>query len=321
MITHFADWLTYSILKLEENSHLAESVSFFVNDTIKIVLLLILVTHFMGWLRYHLPTSKIRNFLAEKKLFGLEYFFATIFGAVTPFCSCSSIPLFVGFIRAGIPLGVTLSFLITSPLINEVALVLFWTLFGWEVTLLYLVSGLSIGMAGGWILQKMNLEDQVEEFLTKPQCSCSKKKEEAALEKKEPGMWHNISREAFSITRKILPYLLIGIGIGAIIHGFVPEGYFEQFLTQNVWWTVPLAVLLAVPLYANASAVIPIIDSLVLKGVPLGTALAFMMAVVGLSFPEALILKRVMKMKLLLSFFGVVTLGIIVLGFLFNVLF
>ncbi|MCF7830838.1 permease [Candidatus Gracilibacteria bacterium] len=320
MIINLADWLTYYIFKLEEGSHLASSVHFFLYDTVKIILLLLIVTHFMSWLRYYLPVSKIKNFLTQKKLFGLEYFFATIFGAITPFCSCSSIPLFIGFVRAGIPLGVTLSFLITSPLVNEVALVLFWTLFGWEITLLYLVSGLAIGMVGGFILQKLKLEDQIASFLTEEQCGCaggcgcSKQKNWKIIAK-------NISKEAFDITKKIVPYLLIGIAVGAWIHGYVPEGYFEQFLTQNVWWTVPLAVILAVPLYANASAVIPIIDSLVMKGVPLGTALAFMMAIVGLSLPEALILKRVMKIKLLLYFFGVVTLGIIVLGFAFNFLF
>ncbi len=319
MINTFADWLTYSIFKLEEGSHLAGSIHFFVYDAIKIILLLLIVTHFMSWLRYYLPISKIQNFLAQKKLFGMEYFLATIFGAITPFCSCSSIPLFIGFVRAGIPLGVTLSFLITSPLINEVALVLFWSMFGWEVTILYLISGLAIGMIGGFVLQKMNLENQVAEFLNKSQCSCEKCG--CSGKKNWKGLLKSISLEALDITKKIIPYLLIGIGVGAIIHGYVPEGYFEQFLTNNVWWTVPLAVILAVPLYANASAIIPIIDSLVTKGIPLGTALAFMMAVVGLSLPEALILKRVMKIKLLLSFFGVVTLGIIVLGFIFNFIF
>jgi len=222
--------------------------------------------------------------------------------------------------RAGIPLGVNLSFLITSPLINEVALVLFWNMFGWKITILYLLSGLVIGMIGGFVLQKLHLENQIADFLLNGQCTCS---EGCGCSKKKnwKTLGKNISREAFDITKKIIPYLFIGIAVGAWIHGYVPEGYFEQFLTQNVWWTVPLSVVLAVPLYANASAVIPIIESLVTKGVPLGTALAFMMAIVGLSLPEALILKRVMKIKLLLSFFGVVTLGIIVLGFVFNFIF
>ena len=316
MLHSFADWLVFHVFNLVPETSLGESVHFFVYDMIKIVFLLILVTHFMGILRHYLPTEKIRNFLSNNKLYGLEYFFATIFGVITPFCSCSSIPLFIGFLRAGIPLGVTLSFLVTSPLINEVAIVLFWSLFGWRVTAIYIGAGIFIGMFSGWFLGKMNLEDQIEEFLEKPRCACKKqlKKETRKTIVKK------ISKDAFTITKKILPYLLIGIAIGGAIHGFIPAGYFEKYLSQDAWWTVPFSVVLAVPLYANASSVIPIIESLVNKGIPLGTALSFMMAIVGLSLPEAMILKRVMKLKLLLSFFGVVTLGIIVLGFLFNLL-
>ncbi|MCF7906145.1 permease [Candidatus Gracilibacteria bacterium] len=313
MITALAHWLTFSVLKLTAGTHLAESVHFFVYDIVKIILLLLVVTYIMSFLRHYLPMSAIKNFLSRHRSSGLDYFFATVFGAMTPFCSCSSIPLFVGFVRAGIPLGVTLSFLITSPLVNEVALVLFWSLFGWKFTLIYLVSGLAVGMIGGIILQKMKLESSIVEFLSKPQCSCAGGQ---SMQKKS--LWQSISEEALGITKKIVPYLIIGVAVGAWIHGYIPDGYFEIFLTQNAWWTVPVAVILAVPLYSNAGAVVPIIDSLVTKGVPIGTALAFMMAVVGLSLPEALILKRVMKTKLLLAFFVVVTVGIIVLGYLFN---
>ncbi len=315
MLTQFADWLVFSIFGLIPGTHWGEAVHFFVYDMIKISLLLIVVTHLMGIIRHYLPVKKIRNFLSQNKLYGLEYFFATVFGIITPFCTCSSIPLFIGFLRAGIPLGVTLSFLVTSPLINEVAIVLFWSLFGWKVTLLYIVAGIGIGMVSGWFLGKMNLENQVEEFLNKP-CGC--KKNATPQKETRSDIARKVSKEAFEITKKVLPYLVIGIALGGWIHGFIPEGYFAKYLTQKEWWTVPFSVILAVPLYANASGVIPIVESLVDKGVPLGTALSFMMAVVGLSLPEAMILKRVMKPKLLLSFFGFVTVGIIVLGFLFN---
>ncbi len=313
MLESFADWLTFSLLQLNPESHLGASVQFFFYDTIKIFLLLIVVTHLMGVVRYYLPIEKIRTFLTSRKWYGLDHFLASGFGAITPFCSCSSIPLFIGFLEAQIPLGVTFSFLITSPLINEIAVTLFIGMFGWKVTLLYIAAGLLIGSIGGWVLGKMNFEKDVDRFVE--QACCGKKKN-----KKKEEIYKVVPRQAFRITRRIAPYVLIGIALAAGIHGYVPTGFFEGYLEGNGWWTVPLAVILAVPMYSNAAGVIPVVQSLVVKGVPLGTAIAFMMAVVGLSFPEALILKKVMKLRLLLSFFGIVTLGIIAIGYAFNVI-
>ncbi|MBU0766698.1 permease [Patescibacteria group bacterium] len=316
MLTQLADFLTFTILKIEPETTQAAVVHFFLYDSIKILLLLIVITHFMSLLRYYLPIEKMRAFLTSHKFYGADYFLATIFGAVTPFCSCSSIPLFIGFVEAGIPLGVTLSFLITSPLINEVAVALFISMFGWKVTLLYVGAGIAVGMIGGMILSRMRLEQYIEEFVQKSPCKCKQKSEKSSV----VSICLMLSKDAMGIVKQVAPFVLIGVMVGALIHGYVPEGFFEQYIQKDNLFAVPAAVILAVPLYANASGVIPIIESLVDKGIPLGTALAFMMAVVGLSLPEALILKKVMKLKLLLAFFGVVTLGIMLIGYGFNIM-
>jgi len=314
-----ANWLAFSALDIEQGSHLGSSTQFFIYDTLKIFALMLVITHFMSALRYYLPIEKLRDFLTKRKLYGLDYFFATVFGAITPFCSCSSIPLFIGFLEARIPLGVTFAFMITSPLINEVAIALFLSIFGWQITLFYVVAGILIGMTGGFILGKLKMEKYVEDFVWK----VHSQKQNQAEAKKESffKIFPQISKEAFDIIKKIALYIIIGVSVGAFIHGYIPEGFFEEYLESAGFWGVPLATVLAVPMYANASGVIPIIQSLVAKGVPLGTALAFMMAVVGLSLPEALILKKVLKWQLLATFFGVVTIGIIVIGYLFNWIF
>ncbi len=317
MIQQFADWLTYNVFGLIQSTKIADSVHFFVYDSVKIILLLLVITHLMSLLRYYLPVEKLRDFLANHNFFGLDYFLATVFGIITPFCSCSSIPLFIGFVKAGIPLGVTFAFLITSPLVNEVALTLFIGLFGWKITLAYAIAGILIGMVGGTILGKLKLERYVEDYVWKIKSKNKMKKEDKKFSWQ---VMKIVSREAFEITKKISLYVLIGVGVGALIHGYVPEGFFENYITKGNPFAVPLAVILAVPLYSNASGVIPIIQSLVAKGIPLGTALAFMIATVGLSLPEALILKRVMKLPLLLAFFGIVTLGMILIGYGFNLI-
>jgi uncharacterized membrane protein YraQ (UPF0718 family) len=311
-----ANWLTFSAFGIEEGSHLASSLQFFFYDTFKIFALMLVITHFMSALRYYLPVEKLRDFLTKRKFYGLDYFFATVFGAITPFCSCSSIPLFIGFLEARIPLGVTFAFMITSPLINEVAIALFLSIFGWQITLAYVAAGIFIGMAGGFILGKLKMEKYVEDFVWK--VHSQKQNQTEAKKEALVKIFPQISQEAFAIIKKIALYILIGVGVGAFIHGYVPEGFFEKYLESAGFWGVPLATILAVPMYANASGVIPIIESLIAKGVPLGTALAFMMAVVGLSLPEALILKKVLKWQLLATFFTVVTVGIIVIGYLFN---
>jgi len=314
-----ANWLTFFVLGIEQGSHLGNSLQFFFYDTFKIFALILVITHFMSALRYYLPIEKLRDFLTERKLYGLDYFFATVFGAITPFCSCSSIPLFIGFLEARIPLGVTFAFIITSPLINEVAIALFLGIFGWQVTLLYIAAGVLIGMTAGFVLGKLNMEKYVEDFVWKVH---AQKQNQMEVQKESFfKIFPQISQEALDITKKIALYIIIGVGVGAVIHGYVPEGFFEKYLDSAGFWGVPLATILAVPMYANASGVIPIIQSLVDKGVPLGTALPFMMAVVGLSLPEALILKKVLKWQLLATFFGVVTIGIIMIGYVFNWIF
>ncbi len=311
-----ADWLVYNIFNLKPTSRLGESVNFFVYDSLKIFLLLFVITIFMSWLRFYLPIEKLRDFLLKHKFYGLDYFLASLFGALTPFCSCSSIPLFIGFVGAGIPLGVTFAFLITSPLINEVAVALFIGIFGVKITLIYIAAGMLVGMVGGYILGKMKGEKYVEKFVFQTQVKSGTEKNKKINKK----IIENIFRDARCIIQKVALYILLGLAVGAFIHGFVPENFFAVYLERAGFWGVPLAVILGVPMYANAAGVIPIMQALIEKGVPIGTALAFMMAVVGLSLPEGIMLKKVLQWPLLLSFFGVVTLGIIIIGFLFNII-
>ncbi|MEX0918471.1 MAG: permease [Candidatus Paceibacterota bacterium] len=310
-----ANWLTYQVIDLSPEAHLGTSVNFFIYDSIKILLLLLVINYFMAILRYYLPVEKLRDFLVSRKWYGADYLLASAFGTITPFCSCSSIPLFIGFLEAGIPLGVTLSFLITSPLVNQVAVVLFAGLFGWKVTTLYVISAILLGVVGGFILEKLKLEKYVADYVWKIKSQKNEiKTEKISYKDLAIKFWH----EGFDLTKKITPYVLLGIAVGAAIHGFVPAGFFERYITVENLFAVPIAAIVAVPMYANAVGVIPIMQSLVEKGIPLGTAMAFMMAVVGLSLPEALILKRVMKARLLIYFFGITTINIIVIGYLFN---
>lgn len=320
-IQSIADWLIYSVFGIDATSHLGKALDFFVYDTIKILLLLFVVVFIMGIVNSYLPIDRLRNFLANNKLFGLEYLFASIFGAITPFCSCSSVPLFIGFVRGGIPLGVTFAFLITSPLVNEVALAMFFGMFGLKATLIYAGSGILLGTFGGWLLGKMKLEPLLTDWV-KNMLAQSQKMSEAYEEEKIPFQQRlpEITRSAWEIVRGVLLYVIIGIAIGAAMHGYVPEQFFADYLGTGAWWTVPLAVILAVPMYANAAGIIPVIQVFVAKGVPIGTAIAFMMATVGLSIPEATLLKKVMTLKLIALFFGVVTLFIILSGYLFNLI-
>lgn len=273
------------------------------------------INYLMAILRHYLPLEKLRDFLASRKWYGLDYFLAAIFGTITPFCSCSSIPLFIGFLEAGIPLGVTLSFLIVSPLVNQVAVVLFAGLFGWQVTILYVIAAVSLGIIGGFILSKLKLEKYVADYVWQIK---SQKTAVVTFKFSFKELVLKFWQEGLGLTKKITPYVLLGIAVGAAIHGFVPAGFFEKYITAENLLAVPMATIVAVPMYANAVGVIPIMQSLVEKGIPLGTALAFMMAVVGLSLPEALILKRVMKIRLLVYFFGITTVNIIIIGYLFN---
>lgn len=319
MIQQFADWLIYDLFGIDATTRLGEALDFFVYDTIKIILLLFIISTVMGMVNAYFPVERLRNFLNSRKLYGMQYLFASIFGAITPFCSCSSIPLFIGFVKGGIPLGVTFSFLITSPLVNEVAVAMFAGTFGWRVTIIYVVSGVLLGTMGGFVLGKMKLEQYLSEWVRKIQELSSTDKE--SWESEQTTLWNRlpeIINGAWNIVRGVIVYVIIGIAIGAAMHGYVPEGFFEQHLSGSHWYAVPLAVILAVPMYANAAGIVPVIEVFVAKGVSLGTALAFMMSVVGLSLPEATLLKKVMTMRLILIFFGTVTLSIILLGWLFN---
>lgn len=320
-LENLAEWLVYNVLQIAEGSKQGDALNFFIYDTIKILILLFIITSVMGTVNSYFPIDKIRNFLSRNKLFGLEYFIASVFGAVTPFCSCSSVPLFIGFVKGGIPLGVTFAFLITSPLVNEVAIAMFIGMFGLKATLIYAASGILLGMTGGIILGRLKLEKYlspwVQGILSKAEKEGDLKEEKKAFLQRLP----EIFKEALGIIKSVFWYIIIGIGLGALMHGFIPTGFFEQYISVDNPFAVPLAVILGVPMYSNAAGVIPIIQVFVQKGIPIGTAIAFMMAVVGLSIPEATLLKKVMTWKLIAIFFSVVTISIIISGYLFNIIF
>lgn len=320
-IEQLADWIVFEILDLQKENHFSEAIHFFIYDFIKIVLLVLVIIFLMGIVNSYFPVEKVRNYLSRKKLYGFEYFMASIFGVVTPFCSCSSVPLFIGFVKGGIPLGVTFAFLVTSPLVNEVAIGLFIALFGLKTTVIYVISGILLGTISGIILQKLKLEKYltpwVQEVIKNSQIESQKMEvEKTSLKQKLPFIW----KETKTILRRILPYIIVGLAVGALMHGYIPNGFFEQFLSKDNWLAVPIATIMGVPMYSGASGVLPVVQVLVAKGIPLGTAIAFMMAVVGLSLPEAMLLKNVMTMKLIVIFFAIVTVCIIILGYIFNFL-
>ncbi len=321
MIQNFADWLIYNIIGLSADTKIGSALNFFVYDSIKILLLLFLISAIMGVINAYFPIDKLKHFLQTHKLFGMQYLLASVFGAITPFCSCSSVPLFIGFVKGGIPLGVTFSFLITSPLVNEVAVAMFLGAFGLKTTLIYVISGIFLGTLGGMVLGCFHLEHLLSDWVLQIQQQ-SQSESEHWQQEKVPFIKRlpNILRESWSIVKGVLLYVIIGIAIGATLHGYVPEGFFEEHLSGGHWWEVPLAVVLAVPMYANAAGIVPVIEVFVQKGVALGTSIAFMMAVVGLSLPEATMLKKVMTWKLIGIFFGTVTAFIIFSGWIFNVL-
>lgn len=321
MIQSFADWLVYDIFGLSASSSIGSAVNFFFYDSIKIIILLFFISILMGIVNAYFPIERLRHYLMTHKMYGLQYLLASVFGAITPFCSCSSIPLFIGFVKGGIPLGVTFAFLITSPLVNEVAVALFLGSFGARATFIYVISGILLGVVGGVVLGRMKLHPYLSDWVRQIQTDSSVQtesweKNRTTFLKRLPAIVH----DATHIVRGVLVYILLGIGIGALMHGFVPEGFFEEYLAKGNWWTVPLSVLLAVPMYANAAGVVPIIEVFVAKGIPMGTAIAFMMGVVGLSLPEATLLKKVMTWRLIGIFFGTVAFFIILSGYLFNMI-
>lgn len=307
-----ADVLTYSVLKLTPQSRLGESVHFFIEDTLKIFLLLIVIIYVVTVIRTFLPAERVRAILARHHRMG-GHIIAGLIGVVTPFCTCSAIPLFLGFLEAGVPLGVTFTFLIASPMVNEVAIALLLATFGFKVAFLYIVSGLAIAVLSGLVIGSLKLEHLVDRSEERSGCGCSRKIMETWSER----LWY-AGRYTRMILRRVWWIVLIGIGIGAAMHGYVPTDFLARYAGADRWYAVPFAVLLGIPLYANAAGILPLVSVLTEKGVAMGTTLAFMMAVTGLSLPEFLILRRVMKLKLLLIFFGIVGSGILLTGFLFN---
>ncbi len=309
-------WLTHDLLRLSRDTHLGLAVSFFLYDTPKVFMLLVLVIFGVGILRSFFTPERTRDILAGKReVAGTAL--AALLGIATPFCTCSAIPLFIGFMEAGVPLGVTFAFLISAPMVNEVALVLLFGLFGWQVALIYLTMGLVIAMATGWIIGRLNLERQVEDWVYEIRMG------------KTPAALQNLSwptridyglEQVKSIVGKVWPYVVAGIAVGAGIHGYVPEGVMAGIMGKQAWWSVPLAVLIGVPIYSNAAGIIPVVQALLGKGAALGTVLAFMMAVIGLSLPEAIILRKVLKPRLMAVFIGVVATGIVLVGYIFNMI-
>ncbi len=315
LIQPLANWISYGLFRLEQGSHLGDAIAFFLYDVPKILLLLSGMIFLISILRTFFSPERTRALLGGKRE-GIGNILASMLGIVTPFCSCSAVPLFIGFVESGIPLGVTFSFLIAAPTINEVAVVMLFGLFGWKIAGLYILSGLVIATVAGIVIGKLKLESQVEDFVWQMQAANS------GFDDK-PSWTDRIRMAAQSvkdIVGKVWLYVIVGIAVGAGIHGYVPASALAGIMGRQAWWSVPAAVVLGVPLYSNAAGVIPIVSALVEKGASLGTVLAFMMAVVGLSLPEVIILRRVLKPKLIGIFLGTVAIAIIITGYLFNLI-
>lgn len=308
-----AEWLTATALGLDSASRLGSSVAFFVYDAPKVLMLLTLIVFCVGIVNTFFTPSRTRQILAGKREFVGNVLAANL-GIVTPFCSCSAVPLFIGFVQAGVPLGVTLSFLIAAPMINEIALVMLLGMFGWRVAVIYVVSGLTVAILAGYIIGRLKLERHVEDWVYAMQATQAEEEESLGWSERIDAA----SQAVREIVAKVWPYLLGGIAVGALIHGYVPEGLLASFMGKSAWWSVPLAVVLGVPMYSNAAGMIPIVQALLEKGAALGTVLAFMMAVIGLSLPEVIILRKVLKPRLIGVFLGVVAVGITLTGYLFN---
>jgi len=308
----FADWLTYSILGLVQNSPLGSSVDFFIYDSIKVTLMLAVIVFGVAIIRTYITPQKVKRWIAGRTE-GLGNVLAALLGIPTPFCSCSAVPLFIGFVESGVPLGITFSFLIASPLINEVAAAMLLAMFGWQIALIYIVSGLIIAIAAGIIIGRLHLESEVEDFVWK--CKLYDQAE-------KPMTWNDrltfAKNESREITLKVLPYILAGIAIGAVIHGYAPADFLATIAGPDNPFAVPIAVLVGIPLYSNAAGMIPIMEVLTAKGMAMGTALAFMMAVIGLSLPEMIILRKVIRIRLLVVFAGILFVSFMLTGYLFN---
>lgn len=316
-----SQWITYGILELSHGTPVADSVEFFIYDTSKILMLLVFMVYLIGWLRAGLHVERVRTYLAGKGR-GIGYLLGAGFGSITPFCSCSSIPLFLGFTMARIPIGITMSFLITSPLINEIAVVLLWGLLGWKVTAIYITIGVFAGVLGGIVMDAIKAERWLQPFIL----HALKNEPTSQASGFEPQVG-NISlmdrhKFAYSETKNIFQrvwlWVLFGVGLGAALHGFVPQEWFAENLGAGQWWSVPLAVAVGIPLYTNVTGIIPIMESLLMKGLPLGTTLAFCMSTVAASLPEVIMLKQVMRWKLVAIFLGMLLIIFTLVGWFFN---
>ena len=311
------NWFIDSALGLEKDTHLTESLRFFIFEVPKVLMLLALIIFFVGIIRSYFSAERTRKILEGKSTFTGNVL-AAMLGIVTPFCSCSAIPLFLGFVESGVPLGVTFSFLIAAPMINEVAVILLFGMFGWKVALIYILTGLSIAIVSGWVIGKLKLEHWVQDWVYKTQLGNANSNEEKQTLANRISFGYDAVKE---IVGKVWIYVIVGIAVGAGAHGYVPQDFMVSLMGKTSWYSVPLSVLIGVPLYSNAAGIIPIVSVLIEKGASLGTSLAFMMAVIGLSLPEMIILKKVLKLPLILTFIGIVTTGIMIVGYLFNAIF
>lgn len=321
MFTELASWLTFVVFGLSPNSKLGDAMHFFIEDTTKIFFLLIVMIYFIALIRASLNIEKVRDYLAGKNKF-IGYLSGSMFGAITPFCSCSSIPVFLGFTSAGIPVGITMSFLLTSPLINEVAILLLLSLVGWEITLMYVLVGIAVGVVGGIFLDLIHAERLLKPFALKAYESA---KPSVSIDDDQPHLSfkerHEFAKQELGeIFGRVWKWVFIGVGLGAALHGYVPVSWLENNLGSGQWWSVPLAVLMGIPLYSNATGVIPIMESLITKGLPIGTALAFCMSTVAASFPEFILLKQVMTWKLLVIIFALLLTSFTLVGWILNII-
>lgn len=313
MLKDFASYITYGLMHLERGSQLGDAIEFFIYDTIKIILLLAIIIFVVSFIRSFFSPEKTKKILSNKKEF-IGNILAALLGIFTPFCSCSAVPLFIGFVEAGVPLGVTFSFLISSPMINEVAVVLLWGLFGWKIAAIYMVTGLLVAIVGGFIIGKLKLEKWVEEYVYK--FNFGPKKELIKQTLKERLLYAKLN--TVDILKRVWLFIIIAIAIGGFIHGYVPQDLLVNYAGKGNPFAVPIAVALGVPLYSNAAGILPIVYALMEKGLSIGTVLAFMMAVTALSLPEMIILRKVLKIQLLAVFIGIMTVTIIAVGYLFN---
>ena len=314
MLKQFADYVTFSLIGLKPGSHGGEALDFFIYDTLKIFLLLTIIIFVVAIIRSSFPPERTKRILSQNREY-LGNVMAALLGVVTPFCSCSAVPLFIGFVESGVPLGVTFSFLVSSPMVNEVALIMLWGMFGWKIALIYIGTGLLVAIVSGIVIGRLKMEKYVQDYVWEMQVGQQEIEELTFRDKLVYARGYT-----GDLLKKIWPYVVIGVGLGAFIHGYVPQDFLAKWAGRDNPFAVPIAVALGVPLYSNAAGVIPIVSALTQKGMAIGTVLAFMMAVTALSLPEAIILSNVLKRRLLATFFGIVATAIMIVGYLFNII-